>query len=63
MRLELKEHEIIWMGRSPSKPEGFMIPTHLKVILLGFFTGLSCAVMKFLLYTYVWYCSLKGTDY
>lgn len=31
MRLELKEHEIIWMGRSPSKPEGFMIPTHLKV--------------------------------
>lgn len=31
MRLELKESEIIWMGRSPSKPEGFMIPTHLKV--------------------------------
>ena len=31
MRLELKEHEIIWMGRSSSKPEGFMIPTHLKV--------------------------------
>lgn len=31
MRLELKEQEIIWMGRSPSKPEGFMIPTHLKV--------------------------------
>lgn len=31
MRLELKESEIIWMGRSSSKPEGFMIPTHLKV--------------------------------
>ncbi|KAL0818978.1 hypothetical protein ABMA28_008267 [Loxostege sticticalis] len=34
MRLELKEHEIIWMGRSPSKPEGFMIPTHLKVLTI-----------------------------
>lgn len=34
MRLELKEHEIIWMGRSTSKPEGFMIPTHLKVLLV-----------------------------
>lgn len=35
MRLELKEQEIIWMGRSPSKPEGFMIPTHLKVRILS----------------------------
>ncbi|XP_063617199.1 glutamate [NMDA] receptor subunit 1 isoform X2 [Cydia splendana] len=34
MRLELKEQEIIWMGRSPSKPEGFMIPTHLKVLTI-----------------------------
>ncbi|GBP60663.1 Glutamate receptor subunit 1, partial [Eumeta japonica] len=34
MRLELKEHEIIWMGRSLSKPEGFMIPTHLKVLTI-----------------------------
>ncbi|CAF4920372.1 unnamed protein product [Pieris macdunnoughi] len=34
MRLELKEHEIIWMGRSSSKPEGFMIPTHLKVVTI-----------------------------
>lgn len=34
MRLELKENEIIWMGRSSSKPEGFMIPTHLKVIII-----------------------------
>ncbi|CAH0596356.1 unnamed protein product [Chrysodeixis includens] len=34
MRLELKEQEIIWMGRSTSKPEGFMIPTHLKVLTI-----------------------------
>ncbi|KAG7309308.1 hypothetical protein JYU34_005250 [Plutella xylostella] len=34
MRLELKENDIIWMGRSPSKPEGFMIPTHLKVLTI-----------------------------
>ncbi|KAI5633392.1 receptor family ligand binding region domain-containing protein [Phthorimaea operculella] len=34
MRLELKENEIIWMGRSTSKPEGFMIPTHLKVLTI-----------------------------
>lgn len=34
MRLELKEQEIIWMGRSTSKPEGFMIPTHLNVLTI-----------------------------
>lgn len=31
MKLELKENDIVWMGRSASKPEGYMIPTHLKV--------------------------------
>lgn len=32
MRLTLDESQILWMGNSKSKPEGFMIPTHLKVL-------------------------------
>lgn len=34
MRLKLDENQILWMGKSKSKPEGFMIPTHLKVLTI-----------------------------
>jgi glutamate receptor ionotropic, NMDA 1 len=34
MRLKLNESQILWMGKSRSKPEGFMIPTHLKVLTI-----------------------------
>ncbi|XP_077291184.1 glutamate ionotropic receptor NMDA type subunit 1 [Arctopsyche grandis] len=34
MRLKLDESQILWMGNSKVKPEGFMIPTHLKVLTI-----------------------------
>ncbi|XP_076233083.1 glutamate ionotropic receptor NMDA type subunit 1 [Calliopsis andreniformis] len=34
MRLSLDESNITWPGRLKTKPEGFMIPTHLKVLTI-----------------------------
>lgn len=34
MKLRLNESRIIWPGRLTMKPEGFMIPTHLKVLTI-----------------------------
>lgn len=34
MKLRLNESNIIWPGRLTKKPEGFMIPTHLKVLTI-----------------------------
>ena len=34
MRLALNESRIMWPGRLQTKPEGFMIPTHLKVLTI-----------------------------
>lgn len=34
MKLVLNESAIVWPGRQKSKPEGFMIPTHLKVLTI-----------------------------
>ncbi|XP_011300485.1 glutamate [NMDA] receptor subunit 1 isoform X1 [Fopius arisanus] len=34
MRLSVNETSITWPGRLKSKPEGFMIPTHLKVLTI-----------------------------
>ena len=34
MHLSVDERSIIWPGRLQSKPEGFMIPTHLKVLTI-----------------------------
>ncbi|XP_044734229.1 glutamate [NMDA] receptor subunit 1 isoform X2 [Chrysoperla carnea] len=34
MHLTLNESSIIWPGRLRTKPEGFMIPTHLKVLTI-----------------------------
>ncbi|XP_043268795.1 glutamate [NMDA] receptor subunit 1 isoform X2 [Venturia canescens] len=34
MRLMLNESGIMWPGRLKTKPEGFMIPTHLKVLTI-----------------------------
>lgn len=34
MKLRLNESKIIWPGRLKTKPEGFMIPTHLKVLTI-----------------------------
>lgn len=34
MRLTLDDKQIMWMGRNRNKPEGFMIPTHLKVLTI-----------------------------
>lgn len=34
MKLEVNESNIIWPGRLKIKPEGFMIPTHLKVLTI-----------------------------
>ncbi|XP_048507258.1 glutamate [NMDA] receptor subunit 1 isoform X2 [Athalia rosae] len=34
MRLKLDEANITWPGRLRTKPEGFMIPTHLKVLTI-----------------------------
>nr|CAH7750963.1 unnamed protein product [Callosobruchus chinensis] len=34
MHLNVDEKNIIWPGRQSTKPEGFMIPTHLKVLTI-----------------------------
>lgn len=34
MKLRVNESNIIWPGRVKNKPEGFMIPTHLKVLTI-----------------------------
>ena len=34
MTLSVNESSIIWPGRLQTKPEGFMIPTHLKVLTI-----------------------------
>lgn len=34
MKLRVNESNIIWPGRLKIKPEGFMIPTHLKVLTI-----------------------------
>lgn len=34
MELTIYEKKVIWPGRRSSKPEGFMIPTHLKVLTI-----------------------------
>ncbi|XP_011137653.1 glutamate [NMDA] receptor subunit 1 [Harpegnathos saltator] len=34
MKLRVNESSIIWPGRLNTKPEGFMIPTHLKVLTI-----------------------------
>ncbi|KAF2905177.1 hypothetical protein ILUMI_01004 [Ignelater luminosus] len=34
MQLNVEEKRIIWPGRQQVKPEGFMIPTHLKVLTI-----------------------------
>lgn len=34
MKLRLNESNIVWPGRLKKKPEGFMIPTHLKVLTI-----------------------------
>lgn len=34
MHLKVDEKNIIWPGRQTTKPEGFMIPTHLKVLTI-----------------------------
>lgn len=34
MRLRLDENNILWPGRVRTKPEGFMIPTHLLVLTI-----------------------------
>lgn len=32
MRLRINESQILWPGKQRRKPEGIMIPTHLKVL-------------------------------
>ncbi|KAL7018717.1 hypothetical protein ACKWTF_010879 [Chironomus riparius] len=34
MRLKINDSEIVWPGRIKKKPEGFFIPTHLKVLTI-----------------------------
>ncbi|KAL1455221.1 hypothetical protein WDU94_009332 [Cyamophila willieti] len=34
MKMKVNESNIVWPGNSKSKPEGFMIPTHLKVLTI-----------------------------
>jgi glutamate receptor ionotropic, NMDA 1 len=34
MRLRINDSEIIWPGKMKKKPEGFFIPTHLKVLTI-----------------------------
>lgn len=34
MHLTVEEKRILWPGRQLVKPEGFMIPTHLKVLTI-----------------------------
>lgn len=34
MRLKINDSQIIWPGKQKKKPEGIMIPTHLKVLTI-----------------------------
>lgn len=34
MRLKINDSEIVWPGKIKKKPEGFFIPTHLKVLTI-----------------------------
>lgn len=34
MRMRINDSEIIWPGKQHRKPEGIMIPTHLKVLTI-----------------------------
>ena len=34
MRLKINDSEILWPGNVKKKPEGFFIPTHLKVLTI-----------------------------
>lgn len=34
MLLRINETNVVWPGQLRSKPEGFMIPTHLKVLTI-----------------------------
>lgn len=34
MRLKINDSEIVWPGKVKKKPEGFFIPTHLKVLTI-----------------------------
>lgn len=34
MRLKINDSSIIWPGKQKRKPEGIMIPTHLKVLTI-----------------------------
>ncbi|XP_014240013.1 glutamate [NMDA] receptor subunit 1 [Cimex lectularius] len=34
MRLKINDNNIVWPGRVRSKPEGFILPTHLKVLTI-----------------------------
>lgn len=34
MRMRINDSEIIWGGKQKRKPEGIMIPTHLKVLTI-----------------------------
>jgi ionotropic glutamate receptor NMDA 1 len=34
MHLAVDEKDVLWPGRQHVKPEGFMIPTHLKVLTI-----------------------------
>lgn len=34
MRLKINDSEIVWPGKMKKKPEGFFIPTHLKVLTI-----------------------------
>lgn len=34
MRLRINDSEILWPGKQKKKPEGIMIPTHLKILTI-----------------------------
>lgn len=34
MRLAIADNKIIWPGKVHTKPEGFILPTHLKVLTI-----------------------------
>lgn len=34
MRLRIDDNKIVWPGRLLTKPEGFILPTHLKVLTI-----------------------------
>lgn len=34
MRLRINDSDILWPGKQKKKPEGIMIPTHLKILTI-----------------------------